>query len=361
MSTSTAAGTASVPAAALDPVRVAVVGYGIGGRFFHAPVVAGAPGCELAAVVTADPARAELARAEHGVRTVAALEELPALGVEAVAVSTPAATHTDLTERALRLGLAVVCDKPFALDAAAARSTVELAAELGVPLSVYQNRRWDSDLLTVRRVLDEGALGEVTRLESSFERWAAGDPPAAGAGLLRDFGAHLVDQALHLLGPVEAVAAQARSLPGGGEDDWRVQLRHTSGVTSELSGSWKQAAPGPRFRVTGSRGTFVLEAPVDGQEAALLAGRTPRGEGRAWGVEPPHRWGWLRLGDGPVSRVPSEPGRWPELYRLFALAVRGRGPVPVDPWDAVATTAVVDAARRAAAEGTTVAVTDPRG
>ena len=338
------------------PVRFALVGYGGGGRSFHAPVIAGAPGCELVAVMTSNEERAALARAQHGVEVVASVEQLPALGVEAVAVSTPAATHTELTEQVLRLGLPVVCDKPFALDAAAARRTVDLAEELGVLLSVYQNRRWDSDLLTLRRVLAEGELGEVLRFESSFERWAAGDPPAAGAGLLRDFGSHLVDQALLLFGPVATVAAQTRDVDGDGtEDDVRLQLVHTGGVRTEISGSWKQAAPGPRLRVTGTRGSFVVEAPVDGQEAALLAGRTPASEGDAWGVEPPHRWGWLALGSRPARRVPSEAGRWPDFYAAFARAVRGVGPVPVDPRDAVASTVVLDAARRAAAEGRTVA------
>nr|WP_276611054.1 Gfo/Idh/MocA family oxidoreductase [Kineococcus siccus] len=228
-----------------------------------------------------------------------------------------------------------------------------MAAELGVVLSVYQNRRFDADLLTVRRLLAEGALGEVHRFESAFERWAPDDPPAAGAGLLRDFGSHLVDQALLLFGPVSAVAAQTRG-PDGAEHDVRLQLHHAGGVRTEVSGAWKQAAPAPRFRVTGTAGTFVLDTPVEGQEAHLLAGRTPAGEGAGWGAEPPHRWGRLHVAGGPVVRVPSEDGRWPEFYERFAAAVRGTGPVPVDPADAVATATVLDAARRSAAEGRTV-------
>ncbi|NIZ92516.1 Gfo/Idh/MocA family oxidoreductase [Kineococcus rubinsiae] len=343
----------STPAASAAPVRTAVVGYGAGGRFFHAPVVAGAAGCELVAVVTRSPERAELARAEHGVPVVGALEDLPALGVEAVAISTPAATHTALTEQALRLGLATVCDKPFALDAEAARGTVALAAELGVLLSVYQNRRFDADLLTLRRVLDEGGLGRVQRFESSFERWAAGDPPEAGAGLLRDFGSHLVDQALLLFGPVATVSAQTLGADGA-EHDVRLQLQHAVGVRTEVSGSWKQAAPAPRFRVTGTAGTFVLDTPMEVQEELLLAGRTPAAEGEAWGAEPAHRWGRLHVAGGPVLPVRSENGRWPLFYERFAAAVRGTGPVPVEPADAVVTATVLDAARTSAAEGRTV-------
>ncbi len=146
-----------------------------------------------------------------------------------------------------------MCDKPFALDAAAAQATVERARAAGRLLSPYQNRRWDSDLLTLRRVLADGELGDVVRFESAFERWEPTDPPAAGGGLLRDFGAHLVDQALHLFGPVAAVGAQSRG-GDGAELEFRLQLTHRDGVRSELSGSWKQPVPGPRFRLTARRG-----------------------------------------------------------------------------------------------------------
>ncbi len=323
----------------------ALVGYGGGGRYFHAPVIEGAPGCRLGFVVTTNPERAAQARAEHpDVQVVASAAEAVAAGAQAVAISTPAATHTALTEEVVDLGVAVVCDKPFALDAPAAARTVQRAQAAGVLLSPYQNRRWDSDLLTVQRVLADGELGEVVRFESAFERWAPTDPPAAGGGLLRDFGAHVVDQALHLFGDVATVAAQTRG-GDGTEVDLRIQLEHVSGVRSELSGSWKQAVPAPRFRVTGTRGTFVLDSPMDVQEELLLSGRTPASEGSGWGAEPPSRWGSVVLGGGPARRVPSENGRWPDFYAAFACAVRGEGPVPVDPWDAWRTCVVVDAAR----------------
>src|SRR5690242_18073072 len=196
----------------MEPVRFGLVGYGFGGRYFHAPLLASAPECALVAVATGSAQRRAQVEAElPGTATVAGLEELAAAGAEAVAISTPADTHTALTERALRLGLAVVCDKPFALDAAAARGSVALAGERGLALSPYQNRRWDSEFATVRRLVDEGALGEVVRFESRFERFAPqAGPPAAGGGTLLDFGSHLVDQALVLLGPVETVYAELR-------------------------------------------------------------------------------------------------------------------------------------------------------
>lgn len=333
------------------PVRVALVGYGFGGRFFHAPLIAAAPECELVGVVTTSPERRQdVARDLPAATVFDALGDVVAAGVEAVAISTPAATHSALTDAALELGLAVVCDKPFSLDAAAARASVERAAASGLALSPYQNRRWDSDFLTVRRLLDEGAVGRVLRLESHFERYSPEPgPPASGGGTLRDFLSHLVDQALVLFGPVETVYAEWQLRDGGLDDDVFVALQHASGVRSHLRGSWVQGAPDLRFRLTGSAGSYVVDG-MDVQESQLLAGHSPATLGSAWGQEPESAWGSLRR--GPTSEpVPSERGRWDAFYPAFAAAVRGEGPVPVDPWDAVRTATVLDAARRSAESG----------
>jgi predicted dehydrogenase len=337
----------------MDPVRFGLVGYGFGGRYFHAPLLAAAAECDLLGVVTTSPERRAQVAAEHpGLATFASLEELAAAGAEAVAISTPADTHSPLTDQALRLGLAVVCDKPFALDATAARRSVELAAELGRPLSPYQNRRWDSDFRTVQALVEGGRLGTVHRVESRFERFSPEPgPPASGGGTLRDFGSHLVDQALVLLGPVTSVYAEWRLRDSGLDDDVFVALTHASGARSHLAGSWSEGAPGLRFRVTGSEGSYVVGGPMDGQEDALVAGRRPGGAD--WGAEPPERWGRLSRGDDGET-VPTERGRWDTFYPAFAAAVRGLGPVPVDPRDAVATATVLDAARRSATEGVVV-------
>jgi predicted dehydrogenase len=343
-------------AAGMEPVRIGLVGYGFGGRWFHAPLLAAAPECTFLGVVTANPERQALLDRDHpGLPTFDSMEALRAAGAEAVAISTPAATHSALTDRALELGLAVVCDKPFALDADAALRSVELAERLGLPLAPYQNRRWDSDFLTVRALADEGTLGELTRFESRFERMAPDPgPPASGGGSLRDFGSHLVDQALVLLGPVASVYAEWRLRESGLDDDVFVALTHANGARSHLGGSWRQGAPGPRFRVTGTTGSYVVGG-VDGQEDALLAGATPATLGPAWGVEPADRWGRVFRGDdGEV--VPTLPGAWHTFYPAFAAAVRGLGPVPVAPRDAVTTATVLDAARRSATEGGVVSL-----
>ncbi|WP_346622832.1 Gfo/Idh/MocA family oxidoreductase [Blastococcus montanus] len=341
----------------MPPVRAGLVGYGFGGRYFHAPLLGAAAEIDFLGVVTTSPERRALvAEDAPGRAAFASLEELKDAGAEAVAISTPAATHSGLTDRALELGLAVVCDKPFALDADAARRSVELAERAGLALSPYQNRRWDSDFLTVRRLVAEGALGELVRFESRFERLAPGSGPgAAGGGTLLDFGSHLVDQALVLLGPAVSVYAEWRLRENGLDDDVFMAVTHANGARSHLSGSWSQGAPGPRFRVTGTTGSYVNDTLMDGQEDLLLAAHTPASLGPAWGAEPPERWGRVHRGDA-GRPVPTENGAWDTFYPAFARAVRGLGQVPVDPRAAIASMAVLDAARRSATEGVVVGI-----
>jgi predicted dehydrogenase len=339
-----------------DAVKFGLVGYGSGGRIFHAPLIASAANVEFLGVVTKSPERrAELAAKRPELTAFDDLAALAAAGAEAVTISTPAATHADLAREAIALGLAVVVDKPFALDAASARTVVDAAESQGTLLSVYQNRRWDSDLLTVRKLIDDGALGTVRRFESRFERWAPDRVISpAGGGTLRDFGSHLVDQALLLHGPATRVYAEVR---GSGEldDDFFLAMHHVGGVESHLWGSWRQAAPGPRFRISGSSGSYIVNGVdgMDGQEALLKAGKSPAGLGDRWGVEPEHAWGRLYRG-ATSAPVPTERGRWDSYYPAFAAAVRGEGPLPVDPQDVLRNMAVLDAARESARAGTAV-------
>jgi predicted dehydrogenase len=339
-------------------VRFGLIGYGFGGRWFHAPLIASAPGVTFVGVATRSAERrAELAADRPGVDAYDSVRALADAGVEAVAISTPAHTHVPLALEAIALGLAVVVDKPFALVPSAAREAVAAAERAGVLLSVYQNRRWDSDLLTVRRLIEAGELGDVVRFESRFERFAPDPgPSAAGGGTLLDFGSHLADQALLLFGPVSRVYAEVRARHDL-DDDVFVALHHDSGVESHLWGSWVQGAPGPRFRVTGTTGTYLV-AGVDGQEDALLAGHTPASEGPRWGVEPEHRWGAVYRGSAGMP-VASERGRWDSYYPAFAAAVRGDGPVPVDPRDSVRALEVLAVARDSAESGRSIDLRQP--
>jgi predicted dehydrogenase len=340
----------------VTPLRIGLAGYGFGGRYFHAPLLASASECEFLGVITTSARRRSDFVAEFpGRATFDSLEQLVAAGAEAVTISTPASTHAELAQKALRLGLAVVCDKPFALDAASARQTVLLSEQLQRPLTVYQNRRWDSDFRTVRKALADGLLGAPVRFESRFERFAPDPgPPASGGGTLLDFGSHLVDQALVLFGPARSVYAEmhTRDDVAAFDDDVFLAVTHASGVHSHLWGSWRQSAPGPRFRVTGTSASYIVVPDMDGQEDLLVAGHSPATYA-GWGTEPENHWGQVFHG-GKAEPLASERGAWDLFYPALAAAVRGAGPVPVNPWDAVATAEVLDAARQSAVAGQVV-------
>ena len=341
-----------------DDVRVGVVGYGFGGRFFHAPLVHAAEGCTLAGVMTSSPERrAEVEQDFPGTPCFATLADIKAAGIEAVAISTPAPTHGPLTVEAAALGLHIACDKPFAMNAAEARVSVAAALDAGVVLSPYQNRRWDSDILTLKRLIAEGSLGRISRFESKFERAELGTaPPPAGGGILRDFGSHLFDQALYLFGPATSVFAEVNVSGLYADDDhaFFAALTHASGMSSHLTGNWWQPAPGPRYRVTGTTGTLIIQG-EDTQHERLVSFSNPAKEGDRWGAEPEANWGRIRR--GAVNEVcPSERGRWDTYYPAFARAIRGEGPVPVDAADAVASLTLIDAAFTSSAEKRTVQI-----
>jgi predicted dehydrogenase len=290
------------------------------------------------------------------------LEQLVAAGVDAVVVSTPLDGRPAIVMQAIELGVAVVSDKPFALDAAQAEAMVLAAERRNVPLSVYQNRRWDSDFLTVRKLLASGALGQVIRFESSVERYSPTSVgKGSGGGFLRDLGSHLVDQALQLFGPVTRVYAELDyRQPGQAFDNgFFMSLTHVGGVISHLSGNCVQNAPRPRFRVSGSEGCYTVEG-LDGQEAQALAGLSPATEGERWGAEEHRRWGWFEHG-AERERVASERGCWLEFYQRLQAALQGDGALPVAARDALATTRILDAARQSAEQGEVVCLSAPVG
>ncbi|HWC84366.1 MAG TPA: Gfo/Idh/MocA family oxidoreductase [Pseudonocardiaceae bacterium] len=340
-------------------LRVGILGYGIGGQRFHAPLTRATPGLTVAAIVTANPERAAHARDGYPGAAVlpgpdalfAAVDEL-----DLIVVSTPNRTHVPLALRAIEAGKPLVVDKPFAPTAAAARQVIDAAAAAGVGLTVFQNRRYDSDFRTVRKVLDSGRLGEVFRFESRYDRWVPkpkdnwrelGDPAEAG-GLLYDLGAHIVDQALQLFGPVTEVYAELDRRRAGAQvdDDTFVALRHANGVRSHLWASALAATRNPRFRVLGDAATFTKYG-LDVQEPQVLAGILPGTPG--WGVEPESDAGTLGVNDQ-IERVPTETGCYERFYTEVRDAVRGEGAYPVDPAGALAALEVIEAARTAAAE-----------
>jgi predicted dehydrogenase len=344
------------------PLRVGLIGYGLAGSVFHAPLIAATPTLRLAVVVTSDPERGAKAQRNFPeariVETADRLWEL-APELDLVVIATPNRTHVSLTRAAFAAGLAVVVDKPFAPTAAEGRALIAEARERHVFLTVFQNRRWDSDFLTVRQLVSRGELGTVFRLYSRFDRWRPvpkggwrerGDPSEAG-GLLYDLGSHLIDQALLLLGPVASVYAELDRRREGMpvDDDAFVALTHTSGARSHLTMSVMVAQPGARFHVLGTRAAYLKFGP-DVQEDALKRGERP--DRADWGQEPRERWGTLGAADG-LRPVPTVAGAYQDFYRGVASALRAGTVPPVDPNDTVVALEVIEAAQRSARLGAT--------
>jgi predicted dehydrogenase len=328
-----------------DLIRTAVLGYGTSGRIFHAPFIHADPEFSLDVVVTSNRERAAQVCATYpSTEVLASAEEVFARadGLDLVAIGTPPNTHADLATAALEAGLDVIVDKPFTVSSAEGRELVALARRLGRRLTVFQNRRWDGDFLTLRTALNTGALTDVARFESRFEvyspqprvSWKSGTPAEAGGGVLYDLGAHLIDQALTLHGPLDPDQAPYAELatrrPGAvAPDDAFVALHHASGVTSHLWMSTLCAQPGPRFRVLTPTGGFVTHG-LDPQEAQLKAGANPGDDGFGHYAEP----AVIGTPDQPGSAT-IEPGDYASFYRAVASWILRHGDAPVDPEDSV--------------------------
>jgi predicted dehydrogenase len=340
-------------------MRLGVVGYGTGGRYFHTPFIAAARGIELAGIVARAPATVAQAKADWpGVTIFPSLTAMLAAGIDAVTITTPPQTRRELVLEAIDAGVPIIADKPFAPSAEAGRELDAAAKAKGVVLSVFHNRRFDADALTLRKILDDGRLGKLWRVHSRMD---LDDPHTLEngptGGLLRDLGSHLVDQALWLLGPATAVDAQLDLIerPEGPTDaSFVLTIRHANGVHSHLSASKLNHLAAKEFRAYGEAGSYVSSG-TDVQAQAIFAGRRPADDLAAWGYESVDLWGTLRTAAG-VERIPSEQGRYHAYYEAFARAVREGSAPPVTAEEAIQTLAVLDAARISAAEGRTVAL-----
>jgi predicted dehydrogenase len=317
---------------------------------------------EVAVIVTANPERQ--ARARRDYPTARVLPTSDALfadptAVDLVVVATPNDSHLALGMAAIQAGLPVVIDKPFTSTSVDARQLIDAATAANVPLTVFQNRRWDSDFRTLQALLAAGALGDIVRFESRYERyrptvntnaWREHAAPQEAGGLLFDLGAHLIDQALVLLGdPVSVYAESDARRPGAQvDDDTFVALRFANGCVAHLWMSVLVRRLGPRYRVVGSRGLYEKYG-LDTQEDLLRTGGRPADEG--WAEEPENIWGRLYTDIGEVSVAAvakSLPGSYETFYQMVRDAIRAGGPLPVDPHDALKTIRVIEAARASA-------------
>lgn len=342
-----------------SPLRLGVVGYGAGGRWFHTPFVHAAAGIELAGVVARSHERGDQARSDWPtVPVFQSLEALLASGVDAVTITTPPDTHAKLALEAINAGVHVVVDKPFAPTVEEAEELIAAAETAGVMLSVYQNRRWDADIQTLGVVLDSGRIGTPWRLVSRMDQDNLETVHAGrGNGLLLDLGTHLIDQVVLLLGPVASVSASLYWVDlaeGRTEAAFVLNLVHASGVVSTVESTKAHRLAARELRVLGTSGAYVATS-TDVQERAIKAGRMPDVDPASWGFEPPEVWGTLTTPDG-EERVPSAQGRWQEFYTQFAAAARGDGPQPVPATEALHVLSIIAAARISARDGVRVAV-----
>ncbi|HET6693938.1 MAG TPA: Gfo/Idh/MocA family oxidoreductase [Pedococcus sp.] len=327
--------------------RVGLAGYGMAGRQIHAPLL-GAAGLEIAAVSTSNPERQAAVQQDHpGAAVVTDLEGLLQVeGLDLIVLATPSGDHAAHALTVIEAGIALVVDKPLAVSADAALEVVDAAEQSGVPLTVFQNRRFDAEHATLAEVVRSDAIGQVYRAELRWERWRP-EPkqrwreqaaPEQGGGILLDLHSHLVDAAVQLFGEVETVYAEVASRTTNADDDAFLACRHTSGVVSHLGATSVAGAPGPRVRVLGSKGAFVLN---QFEAEANIFSDLRDDDGFA---------GWIYRGEErePVARSESSQV---DFYRAVADALRSESPaanMPVDPRDAVHTLAVIDAARTSA-------------
>jgi len=333
-------------------INVGVVGFGLAGKVFHAPFVRAVPGLKLVAIARRNAAPDA---AYPDVRFVSGVEQLLAIDeIQLVVVATPNDFHAPIARECLNAGRHVVIDKPFATSLQEAEELVTLARQRGRILTVFQNRRWDGDFKTVRKVLSSGALGRVVLYESHFDRFRPGlrgswhERPQPGMGLLYDLAPHLVDQALVLFGKPEFVSADLRKERDGTlvNDAFDVVF-HYSRMRAYLRATAIAAAPGPRFWICGTEGTFTKYG-LDPQEDAMKQGGDPMAKG--WGEEPEPQWGKLVTADN-TQTVPTLAGDYRGFYENVRDAILGVSPLEVTSEQALEVMRALDLAERSSSAG----------
>jgi scyllo-inositol 2-dehydrogenase (NADP+) len=318
----------------MKPIEVGLIGYGKAGRVFHEPLIQSVAGLDLRRIVKS---RSEDPEAMFGDTQI-----------DLVVVATPNSSHFDLASRALHAGKHVVVDKPFTVTSDQARRLIDLARERKRLLTVFQNRRWEGDFLTIRKLLERNALGRLVSYEARFDRlrteprpeaWRESDAP--GSGILYDLGSHLIDQALLLFGRPQRVTADVRNERGFGpaDDAFDIWMHYRSLKVTLLAGMLVRERT-PRYTLRGTEATFVKYG-LDPQEADLAAGRSPRDPD--WGREPRENWGTL-ITDRGEERIETLPGNYAAFYENVRDAITRGAPLAVDPETARTTTEIIEGA-----------------
>jgi predicted dehydrogenase len=344
-----------------EPIRVGVIGFGLAGRIFHTAVIQATPGLELAAVVqrSGDDAKKEYPEA----RQARSIEELLAdPGIRLVVIATPSYSHYELAKQCLREQRNVVIDKPFTLKSEEAAELIRTARHRKLLLAAYQNRRWDGHFRTLRSVIKGGELGRLVSFESHFDRfrpaprrdvWRESGGP--GGGTLFDLGPHLIDEALTLFGAPDTITASVRveREHAAVDDAWDILLEyeHPYRFTAALRATLTACAPGPRYVVHGTKGSFTKWG-FDPQEDQLKAGMRPDAPG--FGEEPESAWGELKLcsESGPaIRRVKTERGDYRGFYENVRDVLLGNAELEVKPEQAWRTTRLIELARESSGQG----------
>lgn len=330
-------------------LRVGLAGYGLAGRVFHAPLLKGC-GFDLVAVLTSNPQRIQHVHEDFPDALIASdMSELLSHKLDLIVIASVNSVHAEQAIAALRAGVPTVVDKPMGRDLAETLKILQVSDETGVPVTTFFNRLFDSDSLTIKRVIANNEIGKIFRIDSRFERyrpdlagqsWREQSSPAEGGGLLLDLQSHLVSTALDWFGPAELVSASVRSIRGAADDDVVLVLRHESGVDSYLSASAIVGSPGPRIRMMGSNGSLVINE-LDPQESLLRAGRNPVNG----------KWDISTKSVSQISRgaesaeIEAEDGNYAQFYNLVAGAIAGKNEWPVSPAQIIAVATIIDRAR----------------
>lgn len=330
-------------------LKVGIAGYGLAGRSFHAPILAGT-NFEVTAVLTTNDVRKRHAKEDFPtVKIVSTIEELCAQDLDLIVIASGNQVHLSQALTAINAGIPTVVDKPMGINVAQTREILDAADSAGVAVTTYFNRKWDSDILTLKRVIRDGQIGKVIRMDSRFERfrpqlnpqsWRENNSPEDGGGLLLDLMPHLISTAIECFGPANLKSSSIRSVRGGADDDCVLVLAHETGVESILSASAVVGAPGPRLRVIGSEGAFVVNE-LDPQEALLRAGKAPK-DGK-W-EEDTSSQAFIHRGDS-VEEFKTDPGNYASFYSLVHEAIVNKTAMPISPEEILAVAQIIDKAR----------------